>query len=144
MTDRSSTDSTIQLLNDLTSASISRQRRHEEDKDVESSSWLGDGDVFHRFLFLRAMMRIGLPVPSNEGEWHAARCFSDTRDAHTYDVRQWFEYLDTKGLHAAVPMLSDAKIKEASRCTLSFICITLVSNQNAHSNTGTDNAENAF
>jgi len=32
-------------------------------------------------------------------------------------VRQWFEYLDTKGLHAAVPKLDDAAIKGAFRCT---------------------------
>ena len=78
---------------------------------MESSSWLGDGDVISQISVPKSDDENRTAVPSNEGEWHAARCFSDTRDAHTYDVRQWFEYLDTKGFYAAVPMLSDARLR---------------------------------
>jgi len=76
---RSSTDSTIQLLNDLTSASISRQRQD----DVESSNWLGEGDVYHRFLFLRAMLRIGLPV-SARISLSFSNTYTHTEHTHTH------------------------------------------------------------
>ena len=41
----------------------------------------------------RTLCVVQLPVPATEGEWHAARFYSDTKDTHSYDIMQvWYTH----------------------------------------------------
>lgn len=62
-----------------------------------SATWLGRADYFHRYLFRKQALRLGVPVPCNEAQWHAARCFDDATNSHSYVMLQWIEYLEAKG-----------------------------------------------
>ena len=60
--------------------------------------WLGAADGKARRRFVRELGSLGLPSPRTPGEFHAARVFDDRAMAHTYDVEQWTDYLEIKGI----------------------------------------------
>mmetsp|Transcript_12739 Transcript_12739/g.31274 ORF Transcript_12739/g.31274 Transcript_12739/m.31274 type:complete len:444 (+) Transcript_12739:261-1592(+) len=60
------------------------------------SSWLGDNDEKDREEFLLNLSRQKLPMPQNEGDWHAARVYVDSLQRSLYDIEQWRDYLSLK------------------------------------------------
>ena len=60
-------------------------------------SFLPADDAIQREEFCAALKKQGLPLPTTEGEFHAARFFIDSENRAEYDVEQWKEYLRLMG-----------------------------------------------
>lgn len=65
------------------------------EQDVQSN-WLPD-DLEQRIAFMQALADHSLPMPQNEGQFHAARVFSDTTGRSEYNIEQWVDYLRLQG-----------------------------------------------
>eukprot|EP00438_Fugacium_kawagutii_P017549 Skav228537 [mRNA] locus=scaffold1887:168639:169007:+ [translate_table: standard] len=63
-------------------------------QDVQSS-WVDD--LEERIAFMQTLADHSLPMPQNEGQFHAARVFSDATGRSEYNIEQWMDYLRLQG-----------------------------------------------
>lgn len=58
--------------------------------------WVGD-DMEERISFMEILAERRLPMPQNEGQFHASRMFIDAENRSRYSVEQWLDYLQLHG-----------------------------------------------
>lgn len=58
-----------------------------------------DEDTKKRKNFIRKLSKKLLPMPQNEGQWHAARIYIDEKKISVYNLEQWEDYLKIKNKH---------------------------------------------
>ena len=56
-------------------------------------------DTRKRKRFIVKLAKKLLPMPQNEGQWHAAKIYVDERKESFYNVEQWEDYLKIKNKH---------------------------------------------
>eukprot|EP00930_Biecheleria_cincta_P002163 TRINITY_DN103198_c0_g1_i1.p2 TRINITY_DN103198_c0_g1~~TRINITY_DN103198_c0_g1_i1.p2 ORF type:complete len:114 (-),score=14.87 TRINITY_DN103198_c0_g1_i1:384-725(-) len=62
------------------------------DSDLTRNAWVGE-DFQQRIEFLEALAQRSLPMPQNEGQFHASRVYIDSRGESEYSIEQWLDYL---------------------------------------------------
>ena len=71
------------------------------EEDV-ATNWLPD-DLDQRIAFMETLAENSLPMPQNEGQFHAARVFSDATGRSEYSMEQWMDYLQLQGYSVQEP-----------------------------------------
>jgi len=66
-------------------------------KDFKSgANWMGD-DMAERIAFMEILAERRLPMPQNEGQFHASRIYIDVEQCSRYSIEQWLDYLQLHG-----------------------------------------------